>query len=223
MTKKKKIVLFSIIGIGVIAAIAFWPFYSERVIFLLLQGEVVIRGIERYSSTNSDFDLCCYLTVRDEQEHGSDYKKNYFYNKYPYEEAFYQCVKTTKKYTTHETVVMALSYDNNNYQSAYSDITSQKGFSKDITFDYKSFSFFLNNTERLLKQDRYNTDYCLDGIAPYIKWINLVGFNEETKTIAFVGFYHCEQSGYSLEIRTPYPFNNWEILFSENYAYYDFC
>lgn len=223
MTKKKKIVLFSIIGIGVIATIAFWPFYSLRVLFLLLQGEVVIRGIERYSSTNSDVELCRYLTVRDEQEFGSDYKKNYFYNKYPYEEAFYQCVKTTKKYTTHETVVMALSYDNNNYQSAYLDVTSQKGFSEKITFDYKSFSFFLNNTERLLKQDRCNTDYCLDGNAPYIEWINLVGFNEETKTIAFVGFYHCEQSGYSLEIDTPYPFNNWEILFSENYVYYDFC
>lgn len=227
MIKKKKIIIFCLAGLIVtiiLTTVLFWPHYSGRLLLLLTQEQFTISGIKKYSPTNSSVSLCAYLTVRNENKVmiGKGYEINFFCNKYPYKEAFYRCEKKHKKYTIHETVVMALTYDDSNYSNAYEDITSQDGFSDEITFNYKSFSFFLNRTEYLTDPNNCLTNYCFSCNNPYIEWINLVGFDQENKTIVFVGFYHCEYSGFNLEIEHYYVFVDWDTFFSENFSYYEF-
>lgn len=225
MTKKKKILVFSAIGTILLVAVLLSPYYIYRLFYLLTQYEYTIDGIQNYMPQNSDVELTWYLTLRDEDKvlvgHPNN-KKDFFCNKYSYSEAFYRCEKKHKNYTIHETVVMALTYDNTNYENACEDITSQKGFSDEITFNYKSFSFFLNDTERLLNSDNHHTIFCLSCNDPYIGWINLVGYDDDSRTIVFVGFYHCEHNGAKLEKKHYYDFVDWETFFSENFSYYEF-
>lgn len=175
----------------------------------LLDVNINKSGIENYSPGLSSVLLCRYLTLRDEHyEH--------FLEKYSYESAFFQYKDIINGNISYETVLMALTYKESEFNQACNDVEKEEGFSSRLEFIYKNYDFCLNETEEIINGKDHHTSFNLDGETKYIQWINLVGINNMKKTILFVGFFYADNKDVLKNINKskPYSFSTWDNLFN---------
>ena len=219
MKKRALMIIISSAAIASFALICAWP----SIYLHLMDGHFLKEGIKQFNAANSSVGLCAYLTVR-----GNQNKQNSenFIKLFDYSDSFYRYEEYYNGGYSHETAILTLSYSSGIYEEALTNIQLQPGFSNKIEFRYGSFEFRLNDTERIDCEQRGSvvfTDYELAGNAPYLHWINLVGWSDSTRTLAFVGFYHNIQrrTGFWTFSETHYPFKGWDALFEEELPYYD--
>ena len=148
-------------------------------------------------------------------------------DKYQWSNAFFRFEEFYFGGYSHETIALTLTYGEDQFRVALEDIRSQPGFSEEIQFEQGDFSFRLNDTERLCRnpdgRGSCYTDYSLEGDAPYLRWINLCGWPDSRREIAFVGLYHEEKkrTGFWEFETSVYPFEGWAKLFDAEFPYYN--
>ena len=183
---------------------------------LLLRGNYTKEGVENYSPNESSMLLCAFLTVRQERNYGDSYVP--FIKKWPLTDSYYRYEYDYNSKFKCETVILSLTYESETYKEAYANVSSQKGFSYKIIFDYKDYSFRLNDTEIIVRtstgSNSFFTSYDVDESCVNLKWINLVGWCDDKNTLVFIGFYYNNNNA-------GYKFNNWDEFFSNYYNEYD--
>ena len=182
----------------------------------LLDCHIIREGIDKYHDALSSVGLCSYLTVRDERKKT---KEEYFTNKFQYMDSFFKFEETYNGGYEHEVVIMHLTYDALTFSDVLNDIKNQPGFSEEISFQYKNYSFFLNQTEKLV--GHIYTDFDISSSTPYLNWINLVGFSNDDNCIVFIGFYHIKQwrSGFWKYDEEYYSFEGWVKFIEKEFPY----
>lgn len=221
MKRKTLIITISLVSIFSVALVCAWP----SIYLHLIDGRIVLNGIEEYDPVVSDRSLCKFMTLRDEVD-GRTPGTALFVDQYRWSDAFFRYEEICYGGLYHETALLVLSYDAENYRKAFEDVSSQPGFSDEISFSYGGFDFRLNDTERIVEKERgYHsmTNFNVHGPDPYIFWINLVGWSEFNKTIAFVGFFHAveRRSGFWSFESTYYSFKGWDKLLREEFSFYE--
>ena len=220
MKKKKALIILSSVAALLLALVCAWP-----VIYLhIADCHIVNYGIDDYSPVDSSTSLCKYLTLRKEEPQVD--RSRYFVNRYPWLDAFYRYEEKTFGGTYHETVLLALSYNESNYSKVFEDISSQPGFSPALSFDYGDLHFRLNDAEKLDGEGNgyiVQTNFKTEGADPYLGWINLVGWSESRHVIIYLGFVHAAErwTGFWEIGRSYYPFQGWDKLFEEEFSFYD--
>lgn len=218
--KKRVLIIVSLALISTFALICAWP----SIYLHLFDAYIVIDGIERFHPARSSTGICSYLTVREELNQGYSYV--FFINKYPWSKSFFHYEDNAHGGFYHEVALLSLTYDPDHYSQAFEDVSSQPGFSDKIAFRYGSIDFRLNDTERI-ENERTNsivhTNYELNGEAPYLDWINLVGWSESKNTLIFLGFNHTveRRTGFWQFEKTFYPFEGWDNLLEKEFSFYD--
>lgn len=145
----------------------------------------------------------------------------FFLEKYSYIEAFYVHSCKGGYGFNNETITMVVSYDLKMYNEALQNVKSQKGYSTSVDFLIGDFLFNLNETERIYKKQsnkESKTRFLLTTDSAYIEWINLVGYSNKNKQIAFVGFSHYV---YFLNESNGYSFRGWESFFEDLFSCFD--
>lgn len=208
--KKRLTVLF--ITLSVILSTAGLVLLLPQIFSVLMISHYEKSGIEKYNPADSSIELVVFLTLRDESK--AD-KSSSFINKFKMEDGFYRYVDDTGYIVSCETAILAIKYNEANYNLALADIESQEGFSNKIMFLFGDFSFFLNISETYGR-----TDYCIEGEDKYIHWINLVGYSNLRKELVFIGFYYVEYHGFFKNKEQYYRFYDWDSLFNEQLNYY---
>ena len=201
-----------------------------------MDAHIIHEGIEQYGTADSSLGLCTYLTVREGEENTPGNYQTLFVNKYKYKDAFYRYEEYYFNGYCKETVVLALTYEEEDYKAALIDVKSQPGFSNDISFEYGNYEFYLNSTEKIAGEKKAHqhgrenyineyvfTDYKVNGDEPYLHWINLVGYSTSKKTLAFVGFYYEKKwrSGFWKYDKSYYSFEGWNKLFETEFSFFE--
>lgn len=176
------------------------------------------EGIENYHYAGSSLTLCKYLTVRKGEENFV------FLEEFAYVDSFYIFYRNTiMPIKENENVLMVLTYNEEIYNKALEDIKNQPGYyESDVHFVYKSFNFCTNVNEKL--RNNHLTSYQFGTEADYIGWINLVGFSDSLKSIAFIGFYYATCDGwfgYLTGKYGDYSFVDWDTFFSDFFDFYE--
>lgn len=171
-------------------------------------------GIEEFGAGISEMSLCSYLTLRDEcNEH--------FLELFPYKNAYFRHKDIEKGRLYHETAFMNLTYSNDGFEKARLDIVSKEAYSNDIFVSFNGYNISLNKAEILAAPTKLDafTKYDFESENKYIGWINLVGINDDTNSILFIGFYYCESFLRSGTINPKYyKFTDWDTFFSEFFS-----
>ena len=206
--------------LGIIGLVCAFPSISLH----LMDAHILSTDISEYNPCISSMSLCRYFSVREED---TIHASAWFPDQYQRKGAFFRYEEYYNGGYEHETAILALSYENGVYSSAFEDISNQPGFSDEIVFNYGDFEFRLNDAERICnKSQGINhclTDFRLVGDSLYLHWINLVGWSASRREIAFVGFYHVQKwrSGFWSFEETYYPFVSWNALFENELPYYN--
>ena len=204
LTRKRKVFL-SIFLPSLVLTIFIFTFGAYWCVELLSCGHYVKEGIENYSPAASSVSLCAFLTVRQERNHGDSYVP--FIEKWPLTDSCYRYEYNYNNKFKCETAILSLTYNKKSYEEAYEDVSSQKGFSPKLIFDYKHYSFRLNDTEKIISASSGSsscfTSYDIEENFISLKWINLVGWCEERNTLVFIGFYYNKNNA-------GYKFDNWD-------------
>lgn len=224
MKKRTALILFASIAVASVSLVCAWP----SIYLHLADIHIVDEGVENYHPALSSTGLCAYLTVRDGRAQARSGQDIPFVDDYAWSKAFFRYEELTYGGLCHETALLALSYDDGNYAKAFGDVSSQPGFSTEISFSYGVVEFRLNDTERILSESSNSyvyTNYELTGDAPYLNWINLVGWSEAHKTIYFVGFHHAveRRAGFWKIEKSYYPFTGWGVLLEEEFSFFDWA
>ena len=215
--KKRIAIISSVIIIFLALIVAAIPLLAR----VALCKHYFINTIEEYNPANSSVELCSYLTVRDESNYTAS--SVLFVDQIKYEESYYLYDYNYIFDVYKETVLLSLKYNNENYLIAYENIINQKGFSKEISFDYYSFSIYLNETELIVDKPSHFTKYSNTDTKKYINWINLVGFSNSKSQIVFLGFYYEKTSGsfitgYSYSY---YSFDTWNAFLDKEFSFFE--
>ena len=171
--------------------------------------DICREGIDDYFISHADT-ILTYLTCRDGYPQG-------FIEKYEYKDSYYQYIRKGKGNTHFRKAFMRLTYDDDVYNQAISDVHSQDGFSDIDLCDYLGYSFHKNLYQRFSEVD---FDPNLDN--QYIDIINLIGENDITNSVVFVGFYYMvyADNDYNrmFEPVSYYPFSGWDKFFEDNFS-----
>ena len=215
------IIIVSCAAITVFAVACAFP----SIYLHLMDGHFLHTGIDKYSPSLSSISLCRYLTVREEDE---TYGTTLFVDRFQRSDAFFRHEETYEGGRGHEIAILVLSYEKSIYPSAFGDVSSQQGFSDEISFTYGDFEFRLNDSERMIQKQRnyaFQTDFELTDPDAYLHWINLVGWSDSRFQLAFIGFFHVLEvrSGFWNFEETFYSFNGWDSLFKQELSYFDWA
>lgn len=171
--------------------------------------DICREGIDDYFLRHDD-DILDYLTCRNSNPNG-------FINDHEYKDSCYRYIRKAKGSVHYRTAFMRLTYDNEIYNQAISDVYNQDGFSDIVLCDYLGYSFHKNLFNRYSKVD---FDPNLDN--QYIDQINLIGENNLTNSIVFIGFYyrvHANNDPYQMfKPVSYYPFSGWDKLFEDYFS-----
>lgn len=218
MTKKRKrlIISLAIIGtlipclcIGGLAVFLTYGFIHVNDGYELINDIKNYNGKGRMNGNGLAFD------------YGACYYENipFFYELFSYNDCYFRYEYFGPDYkqdTIQETILMAFTFEEIEYEKATQYIYSDKHFSKEADFSFSSYSFNLND-------EIYYHGYSFSTDKQYISNIKLVGISEEKQSIMFISFFFQKTVEKFLFFDSKfeyYHFSDWPTFFSDFFSFY---
>ena len=155
----------------------------SKCMLLILLSSIIVMSFSSCSVTNYDgldYYASHYKSIGDfELTLDLIYNDSLFLEEYDYTSGDFHF---EKQFLVYEKVILYLEYDSSTYSSAKNAVLENTILDKSRTYSFSGYVFYENMDLPISHghvEDGHNT-------MPF-KWFNLVGYNDETHTIIFLG------------------------------------
>lgn len=179
----------------------------------IMDGDFVKEGLDEFRPAISSLALGEKVTFDLTKDN-----RDTILNRYEYESGFfrfYYHYDWKDNGLAHEDLLLSITYSDETFESVLNEIHKSPGFREDFSWNYYSYTCFLNTTIDLGVEEKYkHTKLNIQDTYIEIEWINFVAISNNLHTICFAGLVH------KYDDDTGYRFKDWSELFENIFGFY---
>lgn len=179
----------------------------------IMDGDFVKEGLDEFQPAISSLGLAEKVTFDLTKDN-----LDTILNRYEYESGyfrFYYHYDWKDNGLAHEDLLLSITYSEEMFENVLNEIQKSSGFKEDFSWNYYSYSCFLNTTIDLGVEEKFkHTIITIQDSYIEIGWVNFVAISNSLRTICFAGLVHKYDDG------TGYRFKEWSELFENVFCFY---